>query len=153
MTSAGTVIAIHLAAATEAPPFAVERAEAVAGTGLRGDRYFEPGAAAARQLTLIEAEELEHLAAEHGIALAPGGSRRQITTRGVRLNPLVGRRFRVGDVECRGIELCEPCTDLQRTTGEPAILRAFVHRAGLNAEILTSGATAFGAPIVVLGED
>ncbi len=144
--------AIHLAPAPEAPVFEVERVDAVAGTGLRGDRYFEAGAEPARQLTLVEAEELEHLAAEHGIALAPGASRRQITTIGVRLNPLVGRRFRVGEVECRGIELCEPCTDLQRTTGRPEILRAFVHRAGLNAEILTSGEIAVGAPIVALDD-
>jgi len=147
------VTAIHLAAAPEAPMFGVERVDAVAGTGLRGDRYVAAGAQPARQLTLVEAEELDRLAAEHGIALAPGGSRRQITTRGVRLNPLVGRRFRVGEVECRGVELCEPCTDLQRTTGRPEILRALVHRGGLNAEILTSGEIAVGAPIVVLDED
>ena len=95
---------------------AVDRVEAVAGAGLRGDRYFEPGAEPARQLTLIESEELERLAAEAGIELAPGESRRQLTTRGVRLNPLVGRRFRVGEVECRGIELCEPCSHLQKLT-------------------------------------
>ena len=76
---------------------AVDRVEAVAGAGLRGDRYFEPGADPERQLTLIESEELERLATEDGIALAPGESRRQLTTRGVRLNPLVGRRFMVGD--------------------------------------------------------
>ncbi len=71
----------------------------------------------------------------------------------MRLNPLVGRRFTVGAVECRGVELCEPCTDLQRTTGRPEILRAFVHRAGLNAEILTSGEIAVGAPITVIDDD
>ena len=149
---AGTVTAIHLAAAQEAPVFPVERVDAVAGTGLRGDRYFAAGAEPARQLTLVESEELEHLAAVHGIALEPGASRRQVTTSGVRLNPLVGRRFRIGEVVCRGVELCEPCTDLQRSTGRPEILRAFVHRAGLNAEILTSGEIAVGAPIVVLDE-
>ncbi|HVP01893.1 MAG TPA: MOSC domain-containing protein [Solirubrobacteraceae bacterium] len=151
--SDASVVAIHLAAEEGAPVFAVEHVEAVAGAGLRGDRYFEPGADPERQLTLVESEELERLRSEHGIALAPGESRRQLTTRGVRLNPLVGRRFRVGEVECRGIELCEPCAHLRQMTGQPELLRTFVHRAGLNAEILTGGEIAVGAPIVVLDGD
>jgi MOSC domain-containing protein YiiM len=144
---AGSVVAIHLAAEESGPVHPVERAEAVAGAGLAGDRYFEPGADPARQLTLIEAEELERLEREHGIALAPGESRRQLTTRGVRLNELVGRRFTVGGVECRGIELCEPCSHLQQLTGRPGILRALVHRAGLNAELLSSGTITVGDAI------
>lgn len=146
----GTVTAIHLAPGFGEPVHPVERVEAVAGTGLVGDRYFEPGAEPARQLTLVEAEELQRLADEHGIALPPGGSRRQLTTTGVRLNDLVGRRFRVGPVECRGIELCEPCNDLRKATGEPGLLRAFVHRAGLNAELVTSGEIAVGDAVTPL---
>jgi MOSC domain-containing protein YiiM len=148
----GAVVAIHLAPASEAPVFEVDRVEAVAGAGLRGDRYFQAGADPERQLTLIEAEELERLAAEHEIALAPGESRRQVTTRGVRLNPLVGRRFKVGEVECRGIELCEPCSYLQKLLDRPGLMRALAHRSGLNAEILSDGEIAVGAPIVVLDD-
>ena len=144
------VVAIHLAEVDSGPVHAVDRVEAVAGAGLRGDRYFEPGSDPERQLTLIESEELERLAAEHDIALEPGESRRQLTTRGVRLNPLVGRRFRVGAVECRGIELCEPCNHLQALTGRPGLMRAAVHRAGLNAEILTDGTIAVGDAITEL---
>ena len=59
-------------------------------------------------------------------------------TRGVRLNDLVGRRFRVGELECRGIELCEPCTTMEART-VPGVIKALVHRAGLNAEILVGG--------------
>jgi MOSC domain-containing protein YiiM len=143
------VVSIHLAEAEAAPVFAVERVEAVAGAGLRGDRHFAEGAAPARHLTLIESEEIERLAAEHAIELAPGESRRQLTTRGVRLNPLVGKRFRVGEVECRGIELCEPCAHLQSLTYD-GIMRALVHRAGLNAEILTGGEIAVGDTITPL---
>ena len=62
------------------------------------------------QLTLIESEELERARCGRGDRATPGESRRQLTTRGVRLNPLVGKRFRVGEVECLGIELCEPCS-------------------------------------------
>ncbi|HMS62775.1 MAG TPA: MOSC domain-containing protein [Solirubrobacteraceae bacterium] len=145
-----TVTAIHLAEVESGPVHAVDRVEAVAGAGLRGDRYFEPGADPERHLTLIESEELERLAAEDGIALAPGESRRQLTTRGVRLNPLVGRRFKVGVVECRGIELCEPCSHLQKLTGRAGLMRAAAHRAGLNAEILTDGEIAVGDVIEAL---
>ena len=150
MSEPATVVAIHLAEVASGPVHAVDRVEAVAGAGLRGDRYFEPGAEPERHLTLIESEELERLAAEAGIELAPGESRRQLTTLGVRLNPLVGKRFRVGDVECRGIELCEPCNDLQKLTGQLGLMRAMAHRAGLNAEILTSGEIAVGAVITPL---
>lgn len=147
MSEPATVVAIHLAEVASGPVHPVDRVEAVAGAGLRGDRYFEPGAAPERHLTLIESEELERLAAEHGIELAPGESRRQLTTRGVRLNPLVGRRFRVGPVECRGIELCEPCNDLQKMVGNLGLMRAMAHRAGLNAEILAGGEIAVGDAI------
>ena len=143
------VVSIHIAAQRGATPEPVERVEAVAGAGLRGDRHFAQGAEPERHLTLIESEELERLAAEHEIRLAPGESRRQLTTRGVRLNPLVGKRFRVGEVECRGIELCEPCAHLQSLTYE-GIMRAMVHRAGLNAEIVSGGEIAVGDPITAL---
>jgi MOSC domain-containing protein YiiM len=145
------VVSIHLAAEIAAPVFAVQSVEAVAGAGLRGDRKFEPGAPPEQHLTLIESEEIEQLAAEHGIELAPGESRRQVTTLGVRLNPLVGRRFKVGEVECRGIELCEPCAHLQSLTS-PGIMRALVHKAGLNAEIISGGEIAVGDEITVLAE-
>jgi MOSC domain-containing protein YiiM len=143
------VVSIHLASAESEPVYEVERVEAVAGAGLRGDRKFEPGAPPEKHLTLIESEEIEQLAAEHGIELAPGESRRQVTTRGVRLNPLVGKRFRVGDVECRGIELCEPCAHLESLT-YPGIMRGLVHKAGLNAEIISGGEIAVGDEIAVL---
>jgi MOSC domain-containing protein YiiM len=143
------VISIHLADAKGAPIYEVERAEAVAGAGLRGDRHFAEGADPARHLTLIESEAVELLAAEHGIELAPGESRRQVMTRGVELNPLVGRRFRVGAVECRGIELCEPCAHLESLT-HAGIMRGLVHRGGLNAEIIRGGEIAVGDQIAVI---
>ena len=115
-------------------------------TGLRGDRYFEQGSEPERHLTLIEAEQLEDFTARTGLELTAAESRRQLTTYGVRLNPLVGRRFMVGDVECRGIELCEPCRDLERVTRN-GVLKGMVHRAGLNAEIISGGEIAVGARV------
>ena len=106
---------------------------ALAGKGLQDDRHFFPGGALPGQaLTLIEAEALED------VGLTGAQSRRQVVVRGVRLNELVGRRFRVGDVECVGIELCEPCLHLQQLT-RPGIIKDLIHRAGLNADILSDG--------------
>jgi MOSC domain-containing protein YiiM len=125
-------------------PASVERARAVAGSGLEGNRYFYDGdAPPGRALTLIAAEALEEGAAESGIELGAAESRRNVLTKGVDLNALVGVRFRVGDVECVGVELCEPCTTLEGLT-RPGVIKAYVHRAGLNADILTDGEIAVG---------
>ena len=75
--------------------------------------------------------------------LSAAETRRNVLTPGIDVNALVGKRFRVGDVECRGIELCEPCTHLQSLT-RPGVLNGLVHRAGLNADILTDGEIALG---------
>jgi MOSC domain-containing protein YiiM len=134
-----TVVAIHLGAKELQP---VESAVAVAGKGLEGDRYFYPdGADPGRALTLVEEENVQD------VRLEPGQTRRQLTTRGVRLNDLVGKRFRVGDVECYGVELCEPCKHLESLT-RPGLIKDMVHRAGLNADILTDGTIAVGDPVV-----
>jgi MOSC domain-containing protein YiiM len=151
----GRVEAIHLAPAAGEPMVAVERVRAIAGVGLEGDRYaakrgmWSPDPRVDRDITLIEAEVIEDLAASDGIALAPGETRRNVTTRGIRLNDLVGRRFRVGDVVCEGTRLCEPCQYLTDTIGKP-VLRPLVHRAGLRARILEGGEVAVGAEVAPL---
>jgi MOSC domain-containing protein YiiM len=141
----GRVEAIFICAEHGEQPRPVESVLAIAGKGLDGNRYFDEGTPA-RQLTLIEAEALEALRAEHGIELDGASSRRNLLTRGVRLNDLVGERFRVGELECRGVELCEPCLHLQSMT-QPGVIDGLVHRAGLNAEILVGGELRAGDPI------
>jgi len=142
----GRVEAIVIAPAAEAPPTRVEHARAIAGRGLDGDRYtdgsgtFSPGPGGGRALTLIEGEVLDEL------GLAPEQARRNVVTRGMRLNPLVGARFKVGGLECAGRRLCEPCAHLERL-GEPGMLRALVHRGGLRADILADGEIAVGDAI------
>ena len=133
----GRIEAIYITPQHGRLPHAVDSVRAIAGKGLEGNRYFDEGAPE-KELTLIEAEALEGLLAEHGIAVDGAASRRNVLTRGVRLNDLVGKRFRVGEVECRGIELCEPCLHLQSMT-RPGVIKGLVHRGGLNAEILTDG--------------
>ena len=133
----GRVEAIFITAEHGELPRAVDSVRAIAGKGLEGNRYFDEGRPET-ELTLIEAEALEALAAEHGIELDGASSRRNVLTRGIRLNDLVGAPFRVGELECRGIELCEPCLHLQSMT-KPGIIDGLVHRAGLNAEIVVGG--------------
>ena len=125
-------------------PAPVTSADAHAGKGLVGNRYyFENGAEPGQALTLIAAEALEGLAAEHGIELTAAESRRNVLTRGIDLNALVGKRFRVGSVECEGVALCEPCTSLEAMT-QPGVIKGLLHRGGLNADILTDGVISVG---------
>lgn len=146
---------IHLAPESGAPMTAVDRIRAVAGVGLEGDRYAEraghwsPDPKVDRQLTLVAGEEIDRLAERFDIVLGPGETRRNVTTRGVDVNALVGRRFRIGDVECEGTRLCEPCQYLTDLVGQP-ILEPLVHRAGLRARILTGGDIAIGDEVVAL---
>jgi MOSC domain-containing protein YiiM len=122
----------------------VGKVRAVAGYGLEGDRHYFPGGAGSGEaITLIEAEVLEDA------DLTGPESRRQVVTRGVRLNDLVGKRFRVGEVDCLGIELCEPCLHLQQLT-RPGIIKELIHRAGLRADILSDGEISVGDGISAL---
>ena len=139
----GVVEYVHVAPEEGADPQRVDSADAVARRGLRGDRYFrDEGTFADRSgsdLTLIEAEALDAVEADYGIALDPGVHRRNVTTRGVALNHLVGQTFLVGAVRCRGTELCEPCSYLEQHLAAEGVREALVHRGGLRATILEGG--------------
>lgn len=124
-------------------PAPVERVRAVAGRGLEGNRYFYDEAPPGRALTLIQAEALKGMREDTGLELSAGKSRRNILTSGIDLNALVGKRFRVGDVECVGIELCHPCSSLEKMT-QKGVIKGLLNRGGLNADILTDGQIAVG---------
>lgn len=148
------VDAIFLYPVKGGPPSRQPSARAVAGRGLDGDHHqaevtlFGIDHKPENQLTLIEAEALEALARKQGRPLPEGASRRNLVTRGVDLNALVGRTFRVGAVRARGIERCDPCLHLEEMT-RPGVLRALVDRGGLRAEVLTDGVVNEGDPIFV----
>ena len=139
---AGSVEQIALTPEEGALPGAVDAVEVAPG-GIVGDRYQDAG-----DITLIEAEALDGLREDTGIELSHEESRRQVLTRGIRLNDLVGKRFRVGEVECVGAELCEPCSHLQSLTYS-GVLRGLVHRAGLRADIVSGGRIAVGDALTV----
>jgi MOSC domain-containing protein YiiM len=144
----GTIEFIYIARAATAPALSVKEALAVPGVGLEGDRYAlrqgtfykpEPDF----ELTLIEAEAIEALKRDYNVELPPGEARRNLVTRGVALNHLVGRDFQIGEVKAHGIRLCEPCDHLQRLTGRQ-LIKGLRHRGGLRAQILTPGAIRIG---------
>jgi MOSC domain-containing protein YiiM len=140
----GNVASLHIARDAAVPMESTREVKAVAGQGLEGDRYFNgkghwsktPGIG--REVTLIEIEAVEALERETNVAIAPGAARRNVVTRGVPLNHLVGREFQVGAVRLRGTKLCEPCAYLEGLT-QQGVLAGLIHRGGLRAEIVSGG--------------
>ena len=149
----GVVVGLLVAPVATGALVRVEAARAIAGRGLEGDRY-EIGAGTfsgtgrGYQLTLVEAEALEGVRAD-GIEITWEEARRNVVTRGIRLNALVDRRFRIGDVECIGRRLAEPCSHLQSLSPAGA-LRALVRRGGLRADIVAGGTIREGDAVVPL---
>jgi MOSC domain-containing protein YiiM len=145
----GVVEALHTRATRGAPMTRASTINVFAGRGIEGDRYFDYAQQLSRDpfwacaITLIEMESLEWLALEHDIHLSAGDSRRNIATRGVDLNALVGSEFSVGDVRLRGQMLCEPCKLLERHTGIK-LVKQLLHRGGLRAEVLSDGVISVG---------
>ena len=149
--SAGRVEGIFIG--PERPlPEPVERVRAVAGRGLEGNRYFYAEAPPGRALTLIQSEALDGMLEDTGIELSAAESRRNVLTSGIDLNALVGKRFRVGLVECVGVELCHPCSSLEKMT-QKGVIKGLVNRGGLNADILTDGEIAVGDPVEELAAE
>jgi MOSC domain-containing protein YiiM len=150
----GHVEAICIAPRGSADMQALTEVEAMVGVGLRGDRYAtgvgfysqRPTDPGAREVTLIEAETLDALRAEHGIELGVAQHRRNLTVRGVRLGELLGQRFSVGEVVLEGVRDCPPCEHLEGLTGKQ-VIRPLLERGGLRARIVVGGAIHVGDAI------
>ena len=145
----GRIEQIFIAPRKGAPARACEYVEAIEGVGLEGDRYTDPRNQDPReesQVTLIEVEHIEAFNASTGLAMRTDGPRRNLVTRGIALNDLVGKRFRVGEAILEGRELCEPCGLFGRNTYRQAV-RAFVHKGGLRARIVQGGGIRVGDPV------
>ena len=155
--SQGKVVSIHIAAVAAAPIKSVAEVMALAGCGLEGDRYaaklgtFSNDPGSGRDVTLIESEALDALKRDYQVELEAGESRRNIVTRGISLNHLVGKEFRVGDVVLRGTRLCEPCAHMEKLTLKGA-LRGLIHRGGLRAEIVKGGTIRVGDSVIVASD-
>jgi MOSC domain-containing protein YiiM len=142
--STGKVVAIYIAPAQGEPTILVDQAHLVPGRGIEGDRYYYPIGTSGinpnpeRELTLIEIEAIEAICQDDEISLTPDQTRRNIITRGIPLNNLVGQVFSVGNIKLKGIRLCEPCNYLAGRT-DPRILSLMAHRGGLRAQIISDG--------------
>jgi MOSC domain-containing protein YiiM len=149
----GSVVGIYIAAAAGDPMRARSAARAVPGRGLEGDRYFDGAGAFSdhatpgrevTEVTLIEDEVIEHLQHDLGLNVSAPDSRRNIVTRSVALNELVGVDFWVGGVLLRGTGLCEPCVSLVKSPENKHLLRGLVQKGGLRAQILNEGVITIG---------
>lgn len=154
----GKVVGIYIAPAARRPMQALDAARAVPGFGLEGDRYFKRAGTFYKrlrpeyELTLIESEALESLQSHHGITLAHGEARRNIVTRDIALNDLVGHEFCIGEVRVRGIRLCPPCSHLERLT-RSGVKHGLLRRGGLRAQILSEGVIRVGAKLTAMHEE
>ncbi len=149
----GTLVSIHICPGAAKPMVSVPQVRAVPGRGLEGDRYFSgTGTYSPKrpqpdgEVTLIEIEAIEALQRDYDIVVQAGDGRRNLVTRNVPLNHLVGREFLIGDVTLRGLRLCEPCGHLEELTGRP-VRKALAHRGGLRAQVVTEGIIRAGDPI------
>jgi MOSC domain-containing protein YiiM len=152
-TSTGVLRGIFVDPVAAGPVHSLVEARVVVGRGIEGDRYFLsagsfsrwPGTG--RPLTLIDEDEVAAVAAAYGIDLSDGRHRRNLVTRGIALDQLVGVRFRIGDLLLRGERLCLPCKHLERLT-EPGVYEALKHRGGLRAEVLEDAVIRLGDAVV-----
>ena len=152
MSWKGELLHIHIADAGSRPMRALDETRLVPGLGIEGDRYAKRNGTysdrhnADREVTLMEFETLEALARDHGIALAAHEHRRNLTTRGVPLNHLVGHSFRVGDCVLHGERLNVPCRYLEDLLGKK-VFKPLLNRSGLNCRIERGGTIRPGAAI------
>jgi MOSC domain-containing protein YiiM len=151
----GSVLSIQIAPNGTNKLRNIEQVNAIEGMGLEGDRYYNRTGTysdkhdESREATFIESEALDALAKDYNIELEGTESRRNISTRGVALNHLVGKEFKVGEAVFRGVRLCEPCTHLEEVSGKAA-RKGLIHRGGLRAQIVKSGLIRVGDEIVSL---
>jgi MOSC domain-containing protein YiiM len=141
---------IYFAGNPGEPQIEAQSIDVVVAKGILGDRYFASIEEPAQNITLVEAEEIEAFCAETGRQLDMSCTRRNLVSRGIHLNDLVGKEFMIGTVRLRGVELCEPCRSLGKRLASSnltaaAVVKRLVGRGGLRADILCSGSIAVGA--------
>ncbi len=153
----GRLVAIHVASEAGAPMEPREAAMAVAGRGLEGDRYhagtghWSPIRRSGDGLTIVDGDVIERVSRVNALGLAPGDTRRNLTSRGIDLDAAIGRRLAIGSVELRVVRRCEPCSYLDGLLGRD-VLPHLVHLAGVRVDIVRGGELRVGDAIVVLDD-
>ncbi|MCO4782935.1 MAG: MOSC domain-containing protein [Candidatus Cloacimonetes bacterium] len=138
---------INISKESQLNTYSVNSCEVVANQGIIGDRYYKETEDNEAAITFIEQEALDAIQIDYGVTLSAAESRRTILTRGVALNHLVGKVFYVGEVQCEGFELAEPCSHLEKLTNKKNLIKSLRHRGGLRARIKSSGTIEVGQKI------
>ena len=128
----------------------VEMVEVVKNKGIVGDRHFKDFNDPYCQISLIESENIDYYNSKYGLNIDYVDFRRNIITKGIRLNDLVGKKLSIGDVVIEGIDLCRPCRHLTEMLNQDNILKEFLRRGGLRCQILTSSKIKVGDKINIL---
>lgn len=150
MTSTGTIEHIYIATHSRKIQASFKSATLHAGLGILGDRWYASTQGhRGTSITLIAAEEIDYFNQHYHQQIKYDATRRNIVTRGINVNELVGKTFTLGGATLRGVDLCEPCRVLganlaNDTIGAPEVVKAFVHRGGLRADIISSGGIRVG---------
>ena len=116
----------------------VNSIEVLANKGVVGDRHFDEYNDPYNQLTLIEAENIDYYNTKYGLDIPYKDFRRNVVTKGIQLNDLIGKKIKIGNVEVEGIDLCRPCRHLTEVLNQSNILKEFLRRGGLRCQILNS---------------
>ncbi len=151
----GSIVHIHITPEGGEPMRELNSVKALEGKGLENDRYENNSGtytnpSKVSEVTFIEEEAILAAARDYDIFLTAGESRRNITTRDIALNHLVGKKFQIGTAVFEGIRLCEPCGFLEKITNKPGVKEALKHRGGLRAKILETGEISVGDSIQLL---
>jgi MOSC domain-containing protein YiiM len=146
--------AIFIAPEPKAPQQAVGKINVTARKGIVGDRNYDQHRWHGQNITLIEIENIDNFNQQYQQQIAIEDTRRNIITQGISLNELVGEEFSIGPIKLLGTELCEPCHALSQqlasdTISKQQILKAFTHKAGIRATILSSGKITIDMPIII----
>ena len=128
----------------------VSSIQVLANQGVVGDRHFKEFNDPYNQLSLIESENIDNYNFKHGLEIPYVNFRRNIVTKGVKLNNLVGKRFTVGEAELEGIDLCRPCRHLAETLNQDNIIKEFLRKGGLRCHILSSAILKIGDKIKII---
>ena len=127
----------------------VKQISLLAGKGILGDQHFHAYNDARKQLTLIESENIDYYNKNFNLNIPYLNFRRNIVTKGIQLNDLVGKKLLIGEVELKGIDLCRPCKNLQKMLKQNNIIKEFLRKGGLRCEIINNGTINVGDLIKV----
>ena len=127
----------------------VDSIEVIANKGVVGDRHFSDYNDPFCQLTLIESENIDFYNLKYGLDIPYVEFRRNIVTKGIRLNELIGKRLKIGNVEVEAVDLCRPCRHLTEILCQDNILKEFLRKGGLRCQILSSSIIKIGDEIII----